>query len=504
MIYDELFDWQKKLVDEYKDRNAFGLFLDCGLGKTPLSLAFAEANECTKCMVITINSKAIEDNNIRYSWWEWATKSKTPYRITNKTSLKNCSEKDMLILNYESLFKRTKDKSKKGVVELKEEIQDFLSGCRGHNFALIIDESHKMKDLQSLQTKSIMKIYSYAKMYSKRCYVYLLSGTPFTTGYEDLYSQLKMLGCSMNKTEFIDHFCIKDNKPGLMGWQQPIIDYKNLDELYDLVHMYAVTVKSKEVLELPEQVFVNQALPESKYFKLLTQEKLPASTIAEMLKSIGEDTSEYSGSVKKDNPFFRNLDYPEFNYIADTPGALWLRARQISIGFQGNAEACIWYDRTRLNALKRFLEQNEDNYVLFYNYTPELIELYNICDSLGYNVDVFSGEIKSMIFYDKYCKMSESQKLTNKKNIILANFASGSTGKNWQEYSKCIIFSIPLYKDWEQGLKRVHRIGQDETVIYYIFFQYNWLDMGMKTALEKKIEYSEEMFKDGLRKEELK
>ena len=91
-----------------------------------------------------------------------------------------------------------------------------------------------------------------------------------------------------------------------------------------------------------------------------------------------------------------------------------------------------------------------------------------------------------------------------KKNIIIANFASGSTGMNWQEYNKCIIFSLPLYKDWEQGLKRIHRIGQKDTVIYHIFYQNNWLDIGMKKALEENIQYTEEMFKLDLEKEGIK
>ena len=31
MIYEKLYTWQKNLVDKYKDRESFGLFLDMGL-----------------------------------------------------------------------------------------------------------------------------------------------------------------------------------------------------------------------------------------------------------------------------------------------------------------------------------------------------------------------------------------------------------------------------------------------------------------------------------------
>lgn len=31
MLYEKLFDFQKKIVDEFHDRNSYGLFLDMGL-----------------------------------------------------------------------------------------------------------------------------------------------------------------------------------------------------------------------------------------------------------------------------------------------------------------------------------------------------------------------------------------------------------------------------------------------------------------------------------------
>ena len=497
MIYDCLYDWQKRIVDTYKLRNSFGLFLDCGLGKTPLSLALAEANHCEKIIVVTINSKAIEDERDSGSWMDWGHKSSIDYVIGNKAT-KKLEDCDMIIVNYESLFKR--EKSVRGV-HLRDNIEDFIVNCKGCNLAIIIDESHKMKNLQSLQTKAIMIIQRLGKLYANKCYTYLLSGTPFTTGFIDLYTQLKTLGCEMTKNDFINAFCIRDNRPGLLGWQQPIIGYRNVDLLYELVHKYALTVKSKDVLDLPEQIFVNHCSSKSEDFQLLTKEKLPASIVNKELTKRKLPEIEAVKNTKIINPFYRNLDYPEIDYLAGTPGALWLRARQISIGFQGNAERSIWYNRSRLEELERFLEQNEDNYVLFYNYTPELLEIYDICEKLGYNIDVYCGELKSLVHYNKYCSLSESDKLVTKKNIILANFASGATGMNWQEYNKCILFSIPLYKDWEQGLKRVHRIGQKSSVVYHIFFEANWLDLGMKRALEEKIQYTEDMFKDGLGKE---
>lgn len=495
MLYDKLFDWQKSIVDKYKSKESFGLYLDCGLGKTPLGLAFAEANGCDHILIVSINSKAIEDESVSGSWLDWTKSMQLPYKCYNKQSLKKNPEftenPEVLLINYEGLFERGKTRG----VALKPYILQFLKASK--KLAIIIDESHKIKDLQSIQTKALMKIKTMASVACEEYHVYLLSGTPFTKGYVDLYSQLKILGCPMTKQTFIDEFCIRDNRYGLLGWQQPIIGYKNLDKLYNIIHNYAITMKSEDVVKLPSKTYDFRTFPLTKQFILFTNENAKKDLISAYNREIKADFS--LAGIK--NPYYRNIAYPEDKFVADTSGNFWMRARQLSVGFQGNAEECMWFDRTRLKAVEKFLEQNWDNYVLFYNYTPELVELYDICTKLGYNVDVYCGEVKSLDFYDTYHNLSDDQKLVTKGNIILANFQSGSTGMNWQDYSQCIVFSLPVYRDWAQGIKRLHRIGQKNSVVYHIFMQNNWIEKGMWKAIEMEQDYTEKMFEEDLKNE---
>lgn len=502
-IYNKLYSWQKSIVDKFKVKKSFGIWLDMGLGKTPIGMALAESNSCNKVLVISINAKTTETEFDKGSWLWWAKQSSIDYVLKNKYSTEfSTSANECMIINYESLFERGKNKKEK--VTIKKCIQNFISTCKNNNVAILVDESHKMKNLQSLQTSAIMKIKKELQRVSNNCYTYLLTGTPFTTGYIDLYSQLKALDCQMTKTEFVDNFCEKGHLPGLLGWQQPIVGYKNLNSLFNLIHQHAITIKSEDVVDLPDKIFVKHLCPVSEDFKMFGKEKAKISEIINTFNRHSlkvEDTYLLETKDKKvNNPFFRNIDYPNLDWLAETSGTNYLRARQLSIGFNGNAEKCEWYDRSRLNIVKTFLQNNENNYVLFYNFTPELLELYDICNDLNYNVDVYCGEIKSLTFYNKYTSMSDSDKLFNNKNIILANFASGATGMNWQEYNQCIIFSCPIYSQYEQGIKRIHRLGQKETCIYHFFYQDNWLDLGMIHALEDKIEYSTNMFESDLKR----
>lgn len=516
MIYETLYDWQKRIVDKFKVKHNFGLFLDMGLGKTPISLGLAEANCCTKCIVVSINAKALELETVEGSWFDWASKSSMKYElISKKYNLEFDSDRSQIyLINYESTFSRAKDKKSK--IELSKRVNEFIASCKGHNVAIIIDESHKMKNLSSLQTLAINRIKRELKIRSNDVYTYLLTGTPFTTGYIDLYSQLKTLGYDETKTQFVDRFCVRGNVPGLLGWQQPIVGYQNIEKLFKTVHRYAITINSEDVMDLPDKVFINHKTEMSDDFEAFVHERLKGEKVISTMKRqhkkvdgnpmwtafrVDEVDKRYL-EHKQPNPFFRNIDYPNFEYLCESGGTFWMRSRQLSIGFQGNASSCEWFDKRRLEQLKEFLERNEDNYVLFYNYTPELLEIYDICEKLGYNVDVYCGEMKSLHYYERYSQQTDAEKLINKKNIILANFASGSTGMNWQAYNSNIVFSIPLYKDWAQALKRTHRTGQTKTVFYHLFFQTNWLDSSMRKSLDEGTTYNSDMFESDLQRVE--
>lgn len=595
-LYQTLYPYQKNIVDKFKDKERYGLFLDCGLGKTLVSLAFTEVNKCTKVIVVSINAKAEEDINVGGSWMWWGNRSDIKYNFYNKKIFHPTKKKpnnftnetnDFLLLNFESLYARNTEK-----FSLKPELIQFIKTCKGHNTAIVVDESHSIKNISSSRFKAVNMIVNMCKMFAKKTYLYIGTGTLFTSGLEDIYAQIKILGWDGTKTQFLDRYCVRGDIHGLNPWEQPIVAYQNVDELYEVVHKYGITIKSEDVLELPEQIFIYHTQEQSDEFFLLAYDKLKMNMINAELKLRGlpyiisddiydkfslEEKLDYwskfridvdeegtlnldgsypigslfdtytttmnflatiyenidylgafeflrdfyymfvmkeeKGTKKKwyearpykpnklmNNPFYRNFTFPQEMWDAETSGALWMRARQMSVGFQGNSESYIWYDYTRLNMLRQLLESHEDNYVLFYNYVPEYLEVYKLCQELGYKIDVYNGQEKSLTYYNEYENQSEGERMLNTKNIIISNFKSGSTGKNWQLYNKCIIFSTPIYSEFVQGLKRIHRNGQKSTCVYHMFCQNNWLDNGMKESLDKKQDYTDDMFQADLKR----
>ena len=506
MIYEALYEWQRKLVDELKGKPSFGLFLDCGTGKTPISIALAEANQCTKILVISLNTKALEKYTIDGSFGDWIKRSNENFNVYNKVYNKPPQPLEAFIINYESLFERKKDSIKSAKkVELREDVKNFIASCQNNNVAIIIDESHKVKTEKSMLTQSIQLIYSLMQKVASKTFLYLLTGTPFTRGYEDLFAQLKLLGCPYTKTRFRAEFCILGHYPSLAEWQQPIVGYKNIDALFELVKNYAIFIESDSVSTLPEKIFVEMPYDSPEVFQLFCKKKAHKEDVAKECTKRGiklEDYWEDIDSKTIANPFYCDMDFPKSRWYAQTPSAQWLRARQLSIGFQGNNDDFEWFDTTRLNMLKKFLKDNQDNYLIFYSYTAELLAIYDICNDLGYNIDVMCGDIKSRTFYDKYCKMSDTKKLQNRNNVMIANYASGSTGLNLQEYSKTILFDTPLFKDYEQGIKRTNRYGQRNVTIYYKIYSKSFIDLEMQKALEEKKDYNSNMFESDFKKVE--
>lgn len=477
----KLFDFQQAIVDKYKHKNKLGLFLDMGLGKTIVSLAFCQTHDIDSIIVISIKSKSSETSEIKGSFADYLTQmGLNVYHLNTKGTPPPFQPKQALILNYERLNDASDKKS------LNHILVEFLNHSKNKKIGIIVDESHKIKNPNSMRSKMLSKLLLYAQ---KLCqpYLYLLTGTPFTKGFIDLFNQLHLLGLNMSKTEFMDRYTIRGDIKGLLNWQQPIIGYKNVDALFNLVARYAVTELTEKTIKLPEQNFIYLKTPISDSFNVFTIMRPGEKRLKQYCTTRGLP-------YEKVNLFYNNIDYPTNNYMAETPAHTWLRARQLSIGFNGNEDDYKWYDFNRIKLLEEFLSNNVDNYLIFYNYSPELYTIFEICEHLGYLVDIYNGHIKDTTFYDNYANLNATEQLNHKKRVLITNFASGSTGKNWQAYNKSIFFSLPLYGDYAQALKRNHRLGQERPVFYYIFYQDNFLDRAMLKALKEKTNYNLDMF----------
>lgn len=455
MIYDMLFDWQQELVDKNKHRSTIGWGLDMGLGKTIIALAMAEVKECSNLLIITLATKKTEQVDIEGSFLYWLEKYNPELNVK------------YVLTNLESLYRKDKEaislRKKQGIL-LKPEILEFIERSKTEKSAIIIDESHKIKTFSSLNNRSVKLIKTKMKNYKLEL-IELLSGTPFKRGYEEILTQIQYLGSKMTKTLFEEKYCIKDNKPGLTGWQQNIIGYRDQDEIMSIIHKFFITMRSEEVVNLPEFRFIDVVVPVSEEFKLFDREFIGG----------------------KPNRSYRNMA----GYEARTAGEAYLRSRQLTSGFLGSAESYVQLETSKLKALRELLVKQPDNYLLFYNYTPEMYEIFKLAKELGYDIDIYCGEFKSERFYTEY---DPDDLFDTRKRILITNYASGAAAKNWQKYNKTILYSTPNHGDYAQAIRRNRRIGSKNSITYYRFKMNCWIDKKRWEAIDKGIEYTSAMY----------
>lgn len=462
-VYNTLYDWQKPFVDKIieshldEDYLRWGFFLRMGIGKTKIMVAAAEKRKSDCIIVTSIKSKVTEEfdegsfgDELRQAGYEVFFS----HKLTRAHRLDTTSDSKAAQVEYLRKLESAIKKGKK--VAFVNNYENILTqagyviinvlGQHYNNISWLFDESHKLKDKDSSVTKRVrgMLYNKYVPALKQRRtpnyfkenikQVFLGTGTPFTVGYEDFYSQLDLLGIDMNYGEFTERFLKLDEEARRYNpFAKVIKGYKDREGLLDLVESKAFFARTENYYPfLPERITTIVKVPRSESYDKMSNPAL-------------------------NNPHYRVLD----GYIADTPSLFKLRLRQLASGFMGNAEKSDYYSDAKLEKLTEILDNNVNNYVIFYTYTPELFMIIKAAEDAGYEYELWNGKHKeSDLYYDPSVK---------EKKLIIANIESGSTGLNRQKYNTVIFYSLPdTYALYDQGVGRVERIGQESDFVEVI------------------------------------
>lgn len=302
------------------------------------------------------------------------------------------------------------------------------------NFTLMLDESSLIQNETSKRAKFILN-----KLHPDN--VILLSGTPVSGKYEQLWSQCKLLGWPISKKLFYRQYVVfertYDGYPIITG-------YKNIERLKRKLREYgAVFMKTEEVIDLPTQNFIDIKLCESKEYKKFKKERIV--TCAD--KTLVGDTT------------LTNLLYQRM--------------------------LCGHFNNDKLNAFADILDSTNDRLVVFYNFNDELTELERICRENGRPLSFCNGSDKELGNFEK-CENS----------VILVQYQSGAYGLNLQKANKIVYFSPPLSSDlFEQSKKRIHRIGQEHPCFYYLLK--TGIDYRIYNVLAMRQDFTDKLFEEG-------
>lgn len=419
----KLFPHQEEALNLTEGFQNIAVYHDMGLGKTFTGSEMMKRFGCRNNLIICQKSKV--DDWFNHFCTNYSDQGYSFLNLTNKGELEYFMEdtpllKKVGIINYELAWRR------KELLKLTD-------------FCLMLDESSLIQNSKAKQSKFVLKL--------KPDHVILLSGTPTGGKYENLWTQVHLLGWGIKEDLFLRRY-VNWRKIEVGGLIRKIVDkadpYKNVDSLKDRMREYgAIFKKTEECYQLPEQIFTKVFVkPPCEYW-----------------------------IFKRDS--IVSVDSVEL--VGDTTLTKMLYQRQL----------CGQYNPHKIDALRDLLESTNDRVIVFYNFDCELHKIKDLCATLNRPVSEVNGHNKDLTAYEDE---------TN--SVTLCQYRSASKGLNLQKCNRIVYFTLPLgSEDFEQSKKRIHRIGQEHSCFYYLMLSTGTIEESILSTLEQRKDYTDELFR---------
>ena len=426
----KLYPFQRKILDDTASHNRVGYFLDMGLGKT-----FIGGEKLIQldrpCNLIVCQKSKIADwishfkeHYPGYEVFDLTDKKRLgDYLLVERMAVRNSVYLGHTIgvINYDLVFRR------KQLFDL-----DY--------FTLLLDESSLIQHPKAQRTKAVLKM--------KPANVILLSGTPTAGKYENLWSQLNLLGWDISLKAFEQNY-VNWKKIEAGGFTIRIVDkdspYKNVERLKSKMKANgAVFMKTDEVFDLPAQ--------NTTVIKINT-------------------TKEYRAFQKNGI-----VDVKGKTLVGDSTLGKRIYSRML----------CGHFNPDKLTAFRDLCESTNDRLIAFYNFNEELDALKAICGELERPVSEVNGHRKDLTAYEE-----------EGDSITLIQYKAGAMGLNLQKANKIIYFTLTDEAElFLQSMKRIHLIGQEKPCFYYILLCENSIeDKEILPVLGLRGWYTDELFK---------
>lgn len=417
--------YQQFAIDRIIERDAVGLFLDMGMGKTACALTAAAEllhNYFSATKVLVIAPLRVAEDT-------WSRESKKWDHLQYlRVSKALGSEKDRI----RALEARA------DIWVINRENVEWLVDHYGKKWPfdmVIVDELSSFKSSKARRFRALRKVRPLIKR------IYGLTGTPAPNGLMDLWAQIYLLDLGERLGKTITGYRDRYFTPGKRN-QAIIYEWKPKEEAEAAIHNklsdLCVSMTAKDWLELPERInnTVVVRLPEAarkQYDQLERDLILP----------------------------FANGDI-EANTAAVLSNKLLQMANGAAYDENGQVKA---FHTAKLEALGDLIEAaNGKSVLVFYAYKHDLDRIRTHFWGINPRTLDSAEDIKAWN--------------AGKIQLLLAHPASAGHGLNLQAGGHIIVwYSPPWSLEWyQQGNGRLDRQGQDEGVIVHHLVAENTLD----------------------------
>lgn len=248
-------DHQRRAFMVSRDRDAYGYFLEQGLGKTKVDYddtAYAWAGGKIDTFIIDA------PNGVHAQWIDEQMPLHLPDWVPRKALIYTSNQTKRWLREADEWF------AYRDGLRILAIHHDAFATDKGIAFVRrvlasgrckwTIDEgSRKIKTPGAKRTKATLKLRDMAVR--RR----LLDGTPVTKGVEDLYTQLKFLSDDVHGFSsfytFRNRYCKVAQVPGAPTGVVKIVGYQNLEELQKRMDGWTIRLRSQDCLDLPERSY---------------------------------------------------------------------------------------------------------------------------------------------------------------------------------------------------------------------------------------------------------
>lgn len=238
---DFMHDYQDYASEFILEHSVAAVFLECGLGKTVISLTaindlLYDSFEVQKVLVICPLRIGLNVWKQECDKWEHLNNLRCSIAIGNKEE------------RIRALHKKA------GIYIINRENVDWLINESGIPFdydMVVIDELSSFKSYQAKRFKSLLKVRPKVKR------IVGLTGTPSSNGLMDLWAEFRLLDMGERLGRFITHYRNNFFDPDKRN-QQMVFSYKPKagaeDAIYRLISDITISMKSTDYLKMPECV----------------------------------------------------------------------------------------------------------------------------------------------------------------------------------------------------------------------------------------------------------
>lgn len=416
-----LYPYQQAALDRVRGKTRCAFYHDMGLGKTYTGAAKLLDSTDAHCICVCQKAK-IRDWCDHFEQEEHApaidlTHADGMRLFEDVAHAPHDFARTVFVVNYDLLWRRKLNR---------------IDRC-----GLLFDESSLLQHRTAKRTKAALALATKADA------LVLLSGTPVDGKYEQLWTQLHLLGWSISESmywaQYIDYeTSMVDGFP-----VRKVVGYKRVPRLVAKMHSLGCDfLKTSDVLDLPEQTFQQIVVDPMKELIAFRRDRIVHVGDTEI---VGDST---------------------FSALA------------------GERLLAAAYSQAKADALKSVLESTSESVVVFYNFDAELVQIRRVVCDLGRQLREVNGHTNDLD------QLSPG-------DVIAVQYQAGAMGLNLQVARVSVYFSPPLSSSlFEQSKKRTHRVGQTRACLYVMLVTAGSVEVDIYRTLELRRDYTDRLFEE--------